>query len=151
MVFLAFAEGSFVQLVPDGTIFIHIALILLMIWVLNRTLFRPINKILAQRANSTGGRSTEADELRRQAIAKQMKYDETLREARSEGYQHVETERNQALAMSKEQIEGVKTETSVTIASEKVALETAVETARQKLAADATAIAEKITSNILKS
>ena len=38
-----------VQLFPDGTIFIHIALTLIMIWVLNRTFFRPINRVLEPR------------------------------------------------------------------------------------------------------
>src|SRR6476646_5574329 len=41
-------EGS-IQLFPDGTIFIHISLILLMIWVLNRTYFRPVNKVIESR------------------------------------------------------------------------------------------------------
>ena len=54
MVFLALAENS-IQLVPDGTIFLHIALILLMIWVLNRTLFKPVNRILETRERMTGG------------------------------------------------------------------------------------------------
>jgi F0F1-type ATP synthase membrane subunit b/b' len=55
---LAFAET--IQLFPDGTIFIHIALILVMIWVLNRTFYKPINRIIAEREKSKGGRSSEA-------------------------------------------------------------------------------------------
>ena len=38
-----------IQLFPDGTLFIHIALILLMIYILNRTLYRPINRVLDTR------------------------------------------------------------------------------------------------------
>jgi F0F1-type ATP synthase membrane subunit b/b' len=53
MFFLAFAD---IQLVPDGTILIHIALILLMIWLLNRTFFRPINRVIAAREKNKGGR-----------------------------------------------------------------------------------------------
>ena len=43
MLCLALAEGS-IQLVPEGTVFFHIAVIILMVYVLNATLFRPINR-----------------------------------------------------------------------------------------------------------
>ena len=59
MVVLAFAEGSGIQLVPDGTILIHIALILLMIWVLNRTFFRPINRVIQSHEKNKGGISAK--------------------------------------------------------------------------------------------
>jgi F0F1-type ATP synthase membrane subunit b/b' len=48
MTFVAFAENS-IQLVPDGTLFLHIIIILLMVFVLNATLFKPINRILEER------------------------------------------------------------------------------------------------------
>ena len=55
---LGFAENS-IQLVPDGTLLLHVLIILVMVYVLNATLFRPINRIL------------EAREKRRQAKARQ--------------------------------------------------------------------------------
>ena len=83
MVLLAFAESAPVQLIPDGTLFIHIALILLMIWILNRTFFRPINHIISSREKNKGGRSSEAESLLREVSAKETQYNESLREARS--------------------------------------------------------------------
>ena len=62
MIFLAFAENS-IQLVPDGTLFLHIAIILIMVFVLNRTLFKPINRILDERERRTRGRSGEAHDI----------------------------------------------------------------------------------------
>jgi len=44
---LGFAENS-IQLVPDGTLLLHILIILVMVYVLNATLFKPINQILAK-------------------------------------------------------------------------------------------------------
>jgi len=49
---LGFAENS-IQLVPDGTLLLHILIILVMVYVLNATLFKPINRIL-QRARFFG-------------------------------------------------------------------------------------------------
>ena len=61
MHFLALAESS-IQLFPDGTIFVHIAIILVMIWILNRTLYKPINRILETREKSKGGHASEAED-----------------------------------------------------------------------------------------
>ena len=41
--------GNPIQLVPDGTLLVHVLLILLMVGILNRTLFQPINRILERR------------------------------------------------------------------------------------------------------
>ena len=66
---LAFAES--IQLFPDGTLFIHIALILLMIWVLNRTLFRPINAIIESREKQKGHGGSEAASILKDVDAKE--------------------------------------------------------------------------------
>lgn len=150
MVVLAFAEGSAVQLVPDGTIVIHIALILLMIWVLNRTFFRPVNRVIESRERSKGGRSSEAEETLRLAEEKRLRYETAMREARSEGYKMIESKRAAAIAERESRIEALKTETSQTLAREKSALDSQTEEARRALAAEAQKMAEKISSNILR-
>jgi F0F1-type ATP synthase membrane subunit b/b' len=93
MVLLAFAEGTSVQLVPDGTLFIHIALILIMIWILNRTFFRPINRIIEAREKNKGGRLGESEMLLKEVGEKEAKYNESLRDARSKGYESIEAAR----------------------------------------------------------
>ena len=45
---LGFAENS-IQLVPDGTLILHVLIIVLMVWILNATLYKPINRILEAR------------------------------------------------------------------------------------------------------
>ena len=52
---LGFAENS-IQLVPDGTLILHVIIILVMVYVLNATLYKPINQILASREKRTRGR-----------------------------------------------------------------------------------------------
>ena len=42
------AETS-IQLVPDGTLLLHLLMVGVMVAVLNRTLLKPINQILAER------------------------------------------------------------------------------------------------------
>jgi len=148
MVLLAFAET--VQLVPDGTIFIHIALILLMIWVLNRTFFRPINRIIETREKNKGGHSGEADKLLQEVSDKEIKYSEALLDARSRGYKLVEKERAKALSKKQEKIGAAKEEVHQTLMQDKAELERQTVEARQSIASEAEKMAEKISSNILR-
>ncbi|HEX8197325.1 MAG TPA: ATP synthase F0 subunit B [Pyrinomonadaceae bacterium] len=149
MVFLAFAENS-IQLVPDGTIFFHIALILLMIWILNRTLFKPINRILEARERMTGGSFAETTDTLRQADQKLADYETTLREARAAGYSVVENTRRESLAQRQLQIDEVKAETANLIEREKADLNRQVAQVRQNLASDARVLAERITAQVLR-
>lgn len=148
MIFLAFAEGS-IQLVPDGTIFIHIALILLMIWILNRTLFKPINRVLEERERKTGGRSGDAHNILLEADNKLASYEQSLREARAAGYGTIEKLRSEALEYRRQQIEAVKAEVTDTVAAERAALQNSVAAAQAQLQTDARVLAERISSNIL--
>ena len=149
MVVLGFAEGT-VQLVPDGTIFIHIALILLMIWVLNRTFFSPIHRVIKSRERNKGGNSSESAVILAQVDEKTKTYNSAMREARLEGYQLIEKQRTEATAKRQSEIEAVKSEVSQTILQEKDAIEKQTVEARATLAAEAQKMAEKITSNILR-
>ena len=150
MVFLAFAEGGAVQLVPDGTIFVHIALILVMIYVLNRTFFQPINRILDTRERKKGGSSSAAQEILEQVNQKTTAYNTAIREARSEGYHLIESERAAAVADRESKIETVKAEVAQKISQENEVLQKQTAEARAALSAEARNIAQKISSNILR-
>jgi F-type H+-transporting ATPase subunit b len=139
-----------ITLVPDGTIFLHIALILFMIWVLNRTLFRPINRVLEERERKGGSRTGEAQNILAQVDSKVSQYEKALRETRSEGYHLMESQRADAMAARQEQVNTVKDEVSSLIAQEKTELQKQADTARATLGTDAQKIAENITATILK-
>ena len=150
MFVLAFAEGGAVQLVPDGTIFVHIALILVMIYILNRTFFHPINRILNLRERRKGSSSGAAQEILEQVSQKTTEYNAAMREARSEGYNLIETERAAAVRERESQIETVKAEAAQKIARETETLQKQTAETRATLSAEARGIAEKISSNILR-
>lgn len=147
MVALAFVE---VKLIPDGTLFIHIALILLMIWILNRTFFRPINKVLEKRQKNSGGRSSEAQQILSQVQEKNTAFDSAIRDARSEGYELIESQRSHAVAARQETIEAVKSEVNTLIASGKETIAKQTAEAQKSISAEAQKMAEQISANILK-
>ena len=150
MTILAFAEGTSVQLLPDGTLLIHIALILLMIWILNRTFFRPINRILEARVRNKGGRFTEAEEILNQASQKRAVYEESLLKARSEGYELIEKERAEAVRRREAELSQVKEEVSRAFEQEKEELNRQSVETRRQIAQEAEVMADKISANILR-
>ena len=148
MFFLAFAES--IQLFPDGTIFIHIALILAMIWLLNRTFFRPINRVIESREKQKGGQGSEADNILREVGQKESEYNKAVLDARSQGYGLIEKEHAAAVVDRATKLVAAKAELSEQMATEKAMVEQQTAMARSMIAAEADAIAEKIASNILK-
>lgn len=146
MVFLAFAD---VQLVPDGTIFIHIALILLMIWLLNRTFFRPINRVIAARERNKGGRFGEAEEILHLVEAKSAQYNSVMLDARTKSYAIIEREKTEALAKRQSEIDAVKAETEQVVVKETAELNRQAAEAKTTIARDAEQMAERISASIL--
>ena len=148
MVLLVFAES--IQLFPDGTLFIHIALILLMIWVLNRTFFRPINRVIESREKHKGGHGSEAAAILSDVSEKQAKYNRELLATRSEGYELVEKERATAVSARQAKIAEAKGETTAALNSGKQEIQQLAAEAKSVIGKEAEAMADKITNNILK-
>lgn len=148
MFLLAFAES--IQLVPDGTLFIHIALILVMIWALNRTFFRPINAIIEKRLKYQGTRGGEAGEILRSVEEKQKQYQRSMLEARSETYDMIESERLAAVEARQAAINAARAESTGMLQAEKDQLEKMKADAKVDIALEAHKMADKISENILK-
>ena len=149
MLLLAFAENT-IQLVPDGTLFLHIAIILIMVFVLNATLFKPINRILEERERRTRGRSSEASDILRRVDDGVSKYERTLREARAEGYRLMEQERSVAMSERQERLNAVREEVNLALNEQKKELSAQAEEARSTLALDARRLAADIGAQILR-
>jgi F-type H+-transporting ATPase subunit b len=145
---LGFAENS-IQLVPDGTLLLHVLIILVMVYVLNATLFRPINQILENREKRTRGRLTEAQEIMGNVSERLAEYERALRAARTEAYALSEHERAAAMQDRQKELDEMRAKLAASIASEKKAIQTQAEAARVTLETDARRIAVEIGSRIL--
>lgn len=145
---LAFADT--IQLFPDGTIFIHIALILVMIWVLNRTLYRPINEVLESREKNKGGHSSEAVTLLKNVEEKEARYHREMLETRSKGYEMIEKEQKKAADAREKKLAEAKAETAAKFEQGKADLEKQASDARASISTEAEKMAEGIAANILK-
>lgn len=109
MSLLAFA-GSGIELVPDGTLLFHLALIVVMVSLLNMTLLKPINRILEERERRTKGRIGEAQRILAGVDEKMVEYQRRLREARGSVYILLEDERSGASRERERKLSAVKAE-----------------------------------------
>lgn len=142
-------SGNSIQLVPDGTLILHGAIIIIMVAVLNWTLFRPINRILEERDRRTSGLLSEAEQTLARIDQSLRQYEQTLRGARAEGYQLLERQRAEAIRERERQIASARELLSKQTSSEKQQIRSQAEVARATLSKEATRIALKISSQIL--
>jgi F0F1-type ATP synthase membrane subunit b/b' len=120
-----------------------------MVYVLNATLFKPINQILAAREKRTRGRLTEAQEILGNVSEKLSRYERALRAARTESYAFTEQERAGAMEDRQRQLDKMRVQLAASTASEKEKIQHQAEQARATLENDARQIAVEIGSRVL--
>ena len=143
------AETS-IQLVPDGTLLLHLLMVGVMVFILNRTLLKPINQILAERDRQVEGRIKEAQLLAAETEEKLRRYNATLREARAEGYRLLEKERAAALKEKDEHVRQYREQVSKTVAAQLEITRQQEQKVREELESQAATFGDLISSQILR-
>ena len=138
-----------IQLVPDGTLLLHLIIIVLMVFLLSRTLFKPINRILEEREKRGEGLRGETAKLIGSVEESFRSYEQKLRAARAEGYSMLEQERAAAIRAREVQLAAAKTEVSEQVSREKQEIARQAESARADLLTEAKRLAVQISSQIL--
>jgi len=145
---LGFAENS-IQLVPDGTLILHVLIILVMVYVLNETLLKPINRILEERDQRTKGRLSEAQQILRDVSEKLSAYERTLRQARGQAYAFAEQERAEAMQERQAKLNEMRARLAESIRREKETIEQQAEEARVTLESESRRLAREIGARVL--
>ena len=143
------AETS-IQLVPDGTLLLHLLMIAVMVFVLNRTLLKPINQILSEREKQITGRLREAEALSAESEEKLKQYNAALREARGEGYRLLERERAAAIKEKDEKVRQYREQMSKTVAAQLETTRQQEQQVRDELESQAAVVGDMISSQILR-
>jgi len=147
-VLLGFAENS-IQLVPDGTLILHVIIILVMVFVLNATLYKPINRILEAREKRTRGRLSEAQDIMTDVSQKLSNYERQLRQARAEAYALSEQQRTAAMQERQQKLNEMRQELAQAIAQEKQTIQQQADAARASLEEESRRLAGEISSRVL--
>jgi len=143
------AETS-IQLVPDGTLLLHLLMVAVMVAVLNLTLLKPINKILEDRDKYILGKVDEAKTILQTSEQKIDEYHEALHEARTEGYQLIEKVRTQAVKEKDERVRTFREQTSREITAGIDATRLQEQMVKKELESQAEALGSMITAQILE-
>ena len=143
------AEDS-IQLVPDATLLLHLVLVVVMVFVLNRTLLKPINDILSEREKQITGRLKEAEAMAAESQEKLKQYNETLREARTAGYRLLEKERAASLKEKEQQLRQERDELSQKVSSQIDQIRKQEQAVKGELESQAATIGNLISSQILR-
>jgi F-type H+-transporting ATPase subunit b len=145
---LGLAENS-IQLVPDGTLILHVLIILVMVYVLNATLLKPINQILAARDKRTKGRLSEAQQILSDVSRKLSEFERALRQARGQAYAFTENERAGAMQERQAKLNEMRERLAASIKREKAGIERQADEARATLEAESRRLAAEIGARVL--
>ena len=143
------AEAS-IQLVPDGTLLLHLLMVGVMVFILNRTLLKPINQILAERERQVEGSIKEAQAMSAETEEKLTRYNAALREARTDGYRLLEKERAAAIKEKDEKVRQYREEMSRSVATQVEQTRQQEQKVRNELESQAATIGDLISSQILR-
>ena len=83
--------GGGITVIPDGSLIIQIANFLLIIWILNLILYRPIRNILRQRKEKIEGLELRIETYNEDAQKKDDAFASGIQEARTKGLKEKET------------------------------------------------------------
>ena len=139
-----------IQLVPDGTLLFHLFLVVVMVYVVNRTLLRPINQILAEREKQIEGRLKEAEALASETEQKRKKYNDALHAARVDGYKLLEKERADGLKEKDEKVRLYREQTSRDVAAQVDNIKRQEQSVKQELETQAVSISGLISAQVLR-
>jgi F-type H+-transporting ATPase subunit b len=146
---LAFAEGGGDIISPDGSLVFVLVLFIILVFVLNRILFRPIGRVLDERQTLTEGAANEARAARRSYESRLADYEATIRLTRTESYKRSEQERAAAAEERRRLIDEAKLRAHEQIERAKREIEQQVAQARAALESESRQIAERISRTVL--
>ena len=133
----------------DASIIPAIVIFLLLIFVLNRLLFRPLQRIQAERERRTSGLMSETQAKMDHQLGLLDKYQATIKNARMEAYRQQEQVRSEAMQKRAEVLAKAKAAGEQMIRDSRASILSQVESAKQQLDREAQELARGIASAIL--
>ena len=133
----------------DGSVIIQLANFLILIWILNLVLYKPIRNIIIQRKEKISGLESDIDSAETQAVEQDQAFADGIKDARAKGLMQKETLLQAAADEEKALIGQIneKAQAELTKIREQIAGE--ANEARQALMKDVDSFASAISEKIL--
>jgi F-type H+-transporting ATPase subunit b len=133
----------------DGSIVLQIVNFLLLIWILNMVLYKPIRKILLERKAKVAGLESVIDDSAEQVGAKEKAYADGVRQARAAGQKEKEVLMQAAAEEEKEIIGKINADAQAELKVVKAKLADEMGSVKAALEQDIDAFANAIEQKIL--
>ena len=141
--------GGGITVIPDGSLIIQIANFLLIIWILNLILYRPIRNILRQRKEKIEGLELRIETYNEDAQKKDDAFASGIQEARTKGLKEKETLLQSAAEEEKQIIADVNAKAQAELAEIRKKIVKDAEAARASLQEKVDEFANDICQKIL--
>jgi F-type H+-transporting ATPase subunit b len=141
--------GGGITVIPDGSLIIQIANFLLIIWILNLILYRPIRNILRQRKEKIEGLELRIETYNEDAQKKDDAFASGIQEARTKGLKEKETLLQSAAEEEKQIIANVNAKAQAELAEIRKKIVKDAEAARASLQKKVDEFANDICQKIL--
>lgn len=133
----------------NATLIIQLINFLIIVFILNKILFRPILKLLAERDDLIEGTKVRAVELKEKGEEKLLEYNQALDQARRKASESQAEVRKEALAAADTMIQSAMAEEQKIIAQIREEIKAEAEKARMDLKAQAETISNEVSLKIL--
>lgn len=133
----------------DASIIAAILIFLILVVVLNRLLFKPLQRIQAERESRTTGLMEEAQAKVDHQLDLLNQYHATIKAARMEAYRQQDQLRTEAMRRRVDVLANARTAGEQLIRDSRVSILSQVETAKRQLELEAQGLARGIASTIL--
>ncbi len=134
----------------DITLFIHIVNIFVLMFVLNKVLYRPVLGVLEQRAQKMESMQGDIARFEENARRRQAELDQKIREASNRAKKALESARGQAQAAGSEKLAAIRKESEEIKERQMAALKTQAEAAGKELRENAAGFAHAMAGKILE-
>jgi F-type H+-transporting ATPase subunit b len=131
------------------TILLQVITFLLLLFFLNIILFRPIRKILAQRNEETGSLQGMIDEFQDRSEENEKGIEESMVQARKEGYVEKENFKGQGLEQEKGILQEANSKVEEKIGIARKEIEKKISDARKVLEGEMTGFSNELAEKIL--
>jgi F-type H+-transporting ATPase subunit b len=136
-------------LLPDLSVLWVIFFVLLLTTLLDRLLFRPVLRVMEERARATRSARELAERSANEARLASAEFDRKTTEARAELYRQMDEMRRAATSERAEILSRTRTEAESEIAAATAKLAAEADEARRRLDADAEALGAAVAERIL--
>lgn len=133
----------------DVTMFLHILTMVIMMYVLNRVLYKPVLGILEERAQKIDAMNDEVADFEKNAQKRQEALNLKMREASGKAKAALEGARSQAQAAGAEKINAIRKQAEESKSHQLAEIRAEIVTARKELENNATDFAQAMAGKIL--